>query len=48
MKKAEEKVLEQILTNCKALNDTNRNYVMGLTDGMVIAGGNKNGKEVRR
>lgn len=48
MKKSEEKVLEQILTNCKALDEANRSYVMGLTEGMVIVGGKNNGKENRR
>lgn len=48
MKKSEEKVLEQIITNCKALSETNKSYVMGLTEGMALVGGLKNGEKARR
>lgn len=48
MNKKETGVLEQILTNCKALNDENKKKVMWLTEGMAIIGGVNNGKHDRR
>ena len=48
MKKTEEKVLEQILQNCNALNEENKNKVMWITEGMALVGGANNGKNARR
>ena len=48
MTKKETGVLEQILTNCKALNEENKNKVMWITEGMALVGGKKSGKDTRR
>lgn len=48
MKKNEEKVLERILTGCQNLSEANKAYVLGLTEGMALVGGNSNEKRTRR
>lgn len=48
MNKKETATLEQILTNCKALNDENKKKVMWITEGMALVGGGQDGKHDRR
>ena len=48
MNKKETSIIEQIIQNCSALNEENKNKVMWITEGMAIVGGTKNGKDSRR
>lgn len=48
MNKKETSVIENIIQNCKTLDEKTRDKVLWITEGMALAGGNNNGKKNRR